>query len=61
MLQSWHLKNRKIIGEHGDIIVTWGNGWTKLKTKKLSRSKCKGRKITDIGRETDEQKMERKR
>ena len=27
----------------------------KAKTKKLSESKCKGRKITDIGRENEEQ------
>jgi len=54
-----------IIQTYADGVVkfsfTWGNGWAKLKTKKPSKCKCKGRKITDIGRETEEQKMERKR
>jgi hypothetical protein len=30
--------------------------WGKPKTKKLSESKCKGRKIIDIGMENEEQK-----
>jgi hypothetical protein len=30
--------------------------WAKLKTKKPSESKCKGRKIANIGKENEEQK-----